>query len=64
MVRHDDMMILSRPNLAYLVLLQPEYGEPTNARDYLPSLTADRDKHIGDDLILQVSLRFLRVYLG
>ncbi|KAL3132823.1 hypothetical protein ABBQ38_006748 [Trebouxia sp. C0009 RCD-2024] len=33
--------------------LQPEYGEPTNARDYLPSLTADRDKHIGDDLILQ-----------
>ena len=39
------------------MVLQPEYGEPSNAYDYLPSLTADRDKHIGDDLILQVNLR-------
>lgn len=57
-------MIIRRPDLAYFVLLQPEYGEPTNSRDYLPSLTADRDKHIGDDLILQVSLRLVRVCLG
>ena len=34
--------------------LQPEYGEPPNAKDFLPPLTADRDSHIGDDLILQV----------
>ncbi|KAA6418416.1 MAG: hypothetical protein FRX49_11576 [Trebouxia sp. A1-2] len=31
----------------------PEYGEPPNAKDFLPPLTADRDSHIGDDLILQ-----------
>ena len=37
-------------------MLQPEYGEPSNPHEYLPSLTADRDKHIGDDLILQVSM--------
>ncbi|DBA88766.1 TPA: hypothetical protein ACH3X1_004184 [Trebouxia sp. C0004] len=33
--------------------LQPEYGEPPNAKDFLPPLTADRDSHIGDDHILQ-----------
>ncbi|KAL0054657.1 hypothetical protein WJX82_000524 [Trebouxia sp. C0006] len=33
--------------------LQPEYGEPPNAKDFLPPLTADRDSHIGDDFILQ-----------
>ena len=45
--------------------VQPEYGEPPNAKDFLPPLTADRDSHIGDDLILQVSpamlLGFCRV---
>ena len=50
------MITIIKPDVACLMLLQPEYGEPVNAHDYLPSLTADRDKHIGDDLILQVSL--------
>ena len=35
-------------------LLQPEFGEPQDAKEYLCPLTADRDLHIGDDLILQV----------
>lgn len=39
---------------AAFTALQPEYGEPPNAKDFLPPLTADRDSHIGDDLILQV----------
>ena len=37
-----------------VLLLQPEFGEPQDAKEYLCPLTADRDKHIGDDLILQV----------
>lgn len=61
---YDDTSLNGRPDFATLVLLQPEYGEPSNAHDYLPSLTADRDKHIGDDLILQVSLHFVRVCVG
>jgi len=40
--------------IAAAASVQPEYGEPPNAKDFLPPLTADRDSHIGDDLILQV----------
>ena len=51
--------------IAAAASVQPEYGEPPNAKDFLPPLTADRDSHIGDDLILQVSpamlLGFCRV---
>ena len=46
------------------VCLQPEYGEPPNPKDFLPPLVADRDSHIGDDLILQVSYFCTRVLLG
>ena len=50
---HD---IIQSPYVSVMgaLLLQPEFGEPQDAKEYLCPLTADRDKHIGDDLILQV----------
>ena len=33
--------------------VQPEVGEPANPLAFLPPLMADRDRHIGDDYILQ-----------
>ena len=49
--------------IAAAASVQPEYGEPPNAKDFLPPLTADRDSHIGDDLILQVRPALLLGYL-